>query len=762
MDTGPINEEEIALVLSRCKSSSCPGPVDQIPYIVLKKYPSLLTALCHIFNWCWMQKRVPAAWKVGVLRLLGKKKAEEDPSVPKNFRPIALTSCIGKVFTSVLKHRWMTYMTGNSYLNTSVQKAFVDGIPGCTEHHVKLLSILNEAHRKHKSLCVCWLDLSNAFGSVHHSLIRFSFQHYHAPPEMVDMMAAFYENLIGIVSSKSWQSQPLHLQIGVFQGDPLSVLVFNTVMNTLVDTITKQYSSLGYALGASSQRSSLLQYANDTTLLADGPSSCQRLLSTIEAWLVWSGMRANVPKCMCLAIQASSAKSYDPKLTLNGETIPYIGNSTFRFLGAPVTISGTGTQTRDDLVLKLTSLLEKVDSTLLTRQQKLRLYQLAICPRLTWDMSVNSFPVSWLKNSLQTIVTRFLKKWCGLARSADTGCIYLPKEKGGLELTSLVTLYKKLQVSKAATYMCSRDPVVRAIAGQETRKEASQQRPTFKPYQIVVKVMKEDPGASARKVRNQAKSTVEEEETVARLSHSTSLVRQNQPLSDDSRAPLLWSSTVTTLPERVFKFALNSLTDTLPHNSNLHLWKKITSPACNLCGQRQTLLHVLNACPYALEKRRYNDRHDAILESIHAYLAKQLPSSQNVMADLPNQQYSFPQQIACTDTRPDIVVWDETSITIMELTVPFELSIDTAVTRKRSRYSELLNTCKARGYAANLLTVEVGSRGFVHATSFDSLFSVFPANRSEREMLERDVVRKSIEQSYKIWCKRNWREANTT
>ena len=179
-----------------------------------------------------------------------------------------------------------------------------------------------------------------------------------------------------------------------------------------------------------------------------------------------------------------------------------------------MTISGIGTQTRDDLVLKLTLLLEKVDSTLLTRQQKLRLYQLAICPRLTWDMSVNSIPVSWLKNSLQTIATRFLKKWCGLARSADTGCIYLPKDNGGLELTSLVTLYKKLQVSKAATYMCSRDPVVRAIAGQETRKEASQQRPTFKPYQIVVAVLKEDPGASARKVINQAKSMVEEEETV--------------------------------------------------------------------------------------------------------------------------------------------------------------------------------------------------------------------------------------------------------
>jgi hypothetical protein len=68
----------------------------------------------------------PVIWKIGVMRLLGKKNAEEDPKLPKNFRPIALTSCIGKVFTSLLKQRWMDYMRGNCYLNTAVQKAFVD------------------------------------------------------------------------------------------------------------------------------------------------------------------------------------------------------------------------------------------------------------------------------------------------------------------------------------------------------------------------------------------------------------------------------------------------------------------------------------------------------------------------------------------------------------------------------------------------------------------------------------------------------------
>ena len=46
--------------------------------------------------------------------------------------------------------------------------------------------------------------------------------------------------------------------------------------------------------------------------------------------------------------------------------------------------------------------------------------------------------------------------------------------------------------------------------------------------------------------------------------------------------------------------------DTLPHISNLHLWKKKPNPSYPLCGhQKQTLLHVLNNCNTALHHRRY-------------------------------------------------------------------------------------------------------------------------------------------------------------
>ena len=73
--------------------------------------------------------------------------------------------------------------------------------PGCVEHQLKLAAILAEAKKKHKSLAVCWLDLANAYGSVHHSLIQFALKHYHAPLQFCQVLEALYSGLLAQVNN---------------------------------------------------------------------------------------------------------------------------------------------------------------------------------------------------------------------------------------------------------------------------------------------------------------------------------------------------------------------------------------------------------------------------------------------------------------------------------------------------------------------------------------------------------------------------------
>lgn len=69
------------------------------------------------------------------------------------------------------------------------------------------------------------------------------------------------------------------------------------------------------------------------------------------------------------------------------------------------------------------------------------------------------------------------------------------------------------------------------------------------------------------------------------------------------------------------------------------------SDACPLCGEYQSLLHVLNHCSKALDLRRYTERHDSVLRVIASIVKHHLPVTFEVTVDLADKIYTFPQHI---------------------------------------------------------------------------------------------------------------------
>ena len=90
----------------------------------------------------------------------------------------------------------MAFMTGNHYINQDVQKAFLDGVPGCVKHQFKLWSALADAQRNQRNIHVCWLDIANAYGSVRHNLIVQALHHYHLPAHSIRTVSSLYSNLV--------------------------------------------------------------------------------------------------------------------------------------------------------------------------------------------------------------------------------------------------------------------------------------------------------------------------------------------------------------------------------------------------------------------------------------------------------------------------------------------------------------------------------------------------------------------------------------
>ena len=93
-------------------------------------------------------------------------------------------------------------------------------------------------------------------------------------------------------------------------------------------------------------------------------------------------------------------------------------------------------------------------------------------------------------------------------------------------------------------------------------------------------------------------------------------------------------------------------------------------------------------------------------------------------ADLPGAGYSFPSSVALTDVRPDIVMWDSSKVHLVELTVPFETGLEDASQRKATKYADLVVSCRDNGYTTTLMTIQVGSRGYLHRPSLDNLYKL--------------------------------------
>ena len=91
--------------------------------MVYKKLPAAFDLLYLIILKAW-DGDIPSSWAQAAIALFYK---EEDPAHPKNYRPIALQSCSGKIFFLIWAKRLELFMQKNDYFKRAKQKGFLSG-----------------------------------------------------------------------------------------------------------------------------------------------------------------------------------------------------------------------------------------------------------------------------------------------------------------------------------------------------------------------------------------------------------------------------------------------------------------------------------------------------------------------------------------------------------------------------------------------------------------------------------------------------------
>lgn len=105
----PINEEELTSTVKTLPSHKSPGP-DGLPYSYYKTFlPILSTHLVSLYNSLLQGKPPHQKFLHSYITVIPK--PDKDPSLPDNYRPVALLNSDYKLFTKILANRLSQFLT---------------------------------------------------------------------------------------------------------------------------------------------------------------------------------------------------------------------------------------------------------------------------------------------------------------------------------------------------------------------------------------------------------------------------------------------------------------------------------------------------------------------------------------------------------------------------------------------------------------------------------------------------------------------------
>ena len=442
--------QEITKVIRKMKPSGSPCPLDQISIICFKRCPYLRSYLTDIIHAAWSSGVVPSEWKKACTILIHKKGETDDPA---NFRPITLESIPLKIFTSCLRNKTFQFLVENKYVEQNIQKGFTPQLSGTLEHTAQMAHIINTARIKQGSVVITLLDLKNAFGEVHHNLIREVLEYHYIPDHVKNLINSLYTDFQTSIITEKFSTHFITVGRGVLQGDCLSPLLFNMSFNTFIQHIkSDHYRQLKFwklgETGVPCNPIHWFQFADDAAVISSQERENQMLLNRFTIWCQWANMIIRVDKCSTFGIKKQLTKSiqYLPKLFVNNHLVSRIElGKSLRYLGRYFNYDMTDEDHKTELLDLFNDIISQIDKLPLHPKNKILLYNRYLFSKISWHFTVTNMSKTWISETLNSIASKYIRKWLELPVCANLSNVLLPQNKFGLNIILPSTKFVQCQ-----------------------------------------------------------------------------------------------------------------------------------------------------------------------------------------------------------------------------------------------------------------------------------------------------------------------------
>ena len=794
----PPTLRELNEKLRKTRSKSAPGP-NGVPYVVYKRCPEIAKLMFSYLRGLWVRNQVSESWKVAEGVLIRKEDGAKDIS---KFRTISLLNVEGKLFFSFKAKRLLDYLLGNKYIDTTIQKGGIPDISGCLEHTALLSQLIQEAKAGKKNLVVTWLDISNAYGSIPHKLIRKALEAAHVNERMLELIDKYYDNAKIRFTTKQFKTDWQNLEKGIITGCTLSVVLFTLTMTWLVKSAEKE--TKGPRSDSGQQQNNSRLFMDDLNTTTETTVQSKYLLNKLEIIFNWAGLGFKDVKCRALVLIKGKVERRD--ILLNGKPITLLQDNPAKYLGKSYNGNLTEQEQIKQMEKEVKHTLKTIENCRLPGKYKSWIIQNMFLKRIMWPLSIYNIPFSKVEE-IQKQITAKLKKWLGLPRQLTVDALYSRSNKLQLPFSALTEEVKVTKARNLITFQESKDPCIRNAeikvdGGRKanTKQEIEEARSRLRMRDIagIANKGKEGLGLSKRQYyykssqkdkRKMVTEEIRKKEDEARYVRMVALAKQGASSRWEVPERSISQIDLLNTPDTAFRFLVKSVYDLLPTPANKNTWFG-TDEKCPLCGQEATLNHILSGCRVALAQGRYKWRHDQVLKTLANLVEEKKNSKDNLhqtrqkihflkegekpkKENRPQNNFSFlnsaedwklevdlggrlkvPTEITTTNLRPDMMIISSKTkqASIVELTVPSEDRIEVSGEIKKTKYEAIAVEGRQRGWKIRIWAVEVGCRGFPAASMASFVKEIGYRGKEGRKALDK-ISHVTETASRSIW---NW------
>ena len=298
--------------LENGKSSGHDGVFNEM---IKASVPHFSIILSKLFNLIYNSKKIPDSWKLASITLVYKEKGSRQDI--KNYRPIALTSSMRRVFEMHLVKLLEKF---DDKLNL-----FQNGFRR-NRGTLDNLWYIEELLKRYPEAVLIFLDIQTAYDNVDRRILwNRLFRIVGLPVHLIKMLQALFDNNRSFIKLGGRFSSQIDNLRGLLQGSSLSPILFNHFIASLQDLLDKLPKLNLYGI-----KTNHLMFADDTTLLGL-PNQIQPLLDTCSEWSEYVGTAFHVDK-------SNDVSKNGQEYKLNNKVIPKVQGC--KYLGMEVTATG--------------------------------------------------------------------------------------------------------------------------------------------------------------------------------------------------------------------------------------------------------------------------------------------------------------------------------------------------------------------------------------------------------------------------------------